>query len=296
MRKEIISEDDYIMKTKKKILVILLSVAMLFVFPATAFADDDDTYLIGSYTDNGDYRIEYGNLSVDHFVEGLTKQGQNDIGGWIHTVILSYDIRFNDGTSLVIEYEDIHGGETITATASINGETLTAAVETATDDEKVIAIYLEESSEALAVLLNCKTAEAQMTGIVNNQETYTYRMQDENGEYYTYMPITLELNVNNTPSKPITDEPIDDEPIIDEPIEDEPVVDEPATDEPVADEPVVDEPVIDEPATNDPVVDTNVDVDSTDKTSPDTGMGGIAAIAAVSITALGAAVLSKKRK
>lgn len=264
------------MKTKKKILVILLSVAMLFVFPATAFAEDDDTYLIGSYTDNGDYRIEYGNLSVDHFVEGLTKQGQNDIGGWIHTVILSYDIRFNDGTSLAIEYEDIHGGETITATASINGETLTAAVETATDNEKVIAIYLEESSEALAVLLNCKTAEAQMTGIVNNQETYTYRMQDENGEYYTYMPITLELNVNSTPSKPITDEPI--------------------ADEPVADEPIVDEPIVDEPIADEPVVDTNVDVDSTDKTSPDTGMGGIAAVAAVSITALGAAILSKKRK
>lgn len=71
--------------------------------------------------------------------------------------------------------------------------------------------------------------------------------------------------------------------------------DEPVVDEPVANEPVADEPVADEPVADTPVVDTDAAVD-TGKDNPDTGAEGIAAIAAIGITAIGAALLSKKKK
>ncbi len=93
------------------------------------------------------------------------------------------------------------------------------------------------------------------------------------------------------------DETIEDEPATDKPITDEPIVDDPITDETITDAPIVDEPIEDKPTTDAPIIDEPVvDSNNNDKTSPDTGMGGIAGAAAISITALGAAVLSKKRK
>ncbi len=121
------------------------------------------------------------------------------------------------------------------------------------------------------------------------ENLYTIRKGEER-----YL-MTFKLNDSAATDEPVADEPIADEPVADEPIADEPVADEPIADEPIADEPVADEPVADEPAADTPVVDTDVAVD-TGKDNPDTGAEGIAAIAAIGITAIGAALLSKKKK
>ncbi len=59
--------------------------------------------------------------------------------------------------------------------------------------------------------------------------------------------------------------------------------------------PLTSAPVVDAPA-GDAAVDTNAPVAGGDKTSPDTGVEGVAAVAGLAVVAAGAAVLSKKRK
>lgn len=104
---------------------------------------------------------------------------------------------------------------------------------------------------------------------------------------------------------PVVDEPVVEEPVVEETVEDEPVVEETIeiveseesedvvveeTAEIVEDEPVADEPVADEPA-----VDTEAPTTG-DKQSPDTGVEGIAAVAAVLTLAGASVVASRKRK
>ena len=90
----------------------------------------------------------------------------------------------------------------------------------------------------------------------------------------------------------LSEEAAEEQPAVEETIEDEPVINETAEEEPVIEDTAEAAPVVDTA----PAVDTDAPADTDSKGgSPDTGANGIAATAAVSVIALGAVLLSRKR-
>ena len=66
------------MNTKKKIIAILLSVALVFVSSVTAFAADGDTYVDGFMNQDGQYCMRIGNFGMVNLVNYVSAQAPGD--------------------------------------------------------------------------------------------------------------------------------------------------------------------------------------------------------------------------
>ncbi len=309
------------MKKPRKIIAVLLAAMMLFILPVSASAVDGDTYVDGFWNGEEQYCLRIGNFGLVILTNYVSANLPED-----NTWVIRLKCRADDGATFICAIDSSLNVSVLTQLSEAEwdfGENAPLGgriyINDASLDDTGIVIFFDKDSDYLVDFADCETFYIQCAlectdpsdnmSVGEPNKWYTmdfafngleeYKTSDEPAvdEPATDEPIVDEPVVDEPiVDEPITDEPVVDEPVVDEPITDEPVVDEPIVDEPITDEPVVDEPVVDEPITDEPVVDTNFDVDSGDKTSPDTGMGGIAAVAAVSITALGAAILSKKRK
>lgn len=293
------------MNRTKKLISLLLAVVLIMAFPATAMALETDTYAdacIGGHyiQDHDTYCVQISNIDLPKlmtlFLEVAAAfpddeciylaqccfSSEYNIQCWANKTDSGAVICTLDG-----QISNYSNDITSSTPYTIDAEFTDCGFMVYFDGDADFLEVLKESKEAIIKTYISHDMDVVQIGtslvIQTNFEGLDEPVVDE--------PVVDEPVTD----EPIADEPVADEPVADEPVADEPVADEPATDEPVADEPVADEPVADEPVADTPVVDTNAAVD-TGKDNPDTGAGGIAAVAAIGITAVGAALLSKKKK
>ncbi len=294
------------MKTKKKIIAILLSLAMIFVLPVTASAlYTYDPYVFAYIAQDGSeqcllYIKNYGlDICLSNALAYATEQSCD-----ITDVITNISI---DGKYIICcSGEDLSALPNV-AVAEIGSDGTynwdestnipLGAYYYITENDVGIVICFDNSSEYVSKLANTNNVLFQCEAILSDGNKIAVGDSTSWNTVNTFDNYLNDYKTSNdtvVDTKAPTEETKEDN--SDANIDLDSITDEPVTNEPIVDEPVADEPVVDEPVADEPVVDTNVDAGSADKTSPDTGMGGIAALAAISITGLGAAVLSKKRK
>lgn len=301
------------MNKTKKLISLLLAVVLIMAFPATAFATDryDNAFVDGYYNQSHQYCVRIGNFGMSEVMRAyinLMEEYPNDACAFaIRCTFFSGDDPDNCD---IYDLYCMPTQDSCYAALLIDGQisdyhsdiinAAAYAYDTDLIDAGVVVVF-DGDAGFLEVLKKCKAVVIQT---YLSRGTDIYGIGEDEITAHTIAtnfqgldePVADEPVVDEpVTNEPVVDEPIADEPVADEPVVDEPVADEPAADEPAADEPAADEPVADEPAADTPVVDTNNTVD-TGKDNPDTGAEGIAAIAAIGITAIGAALLSKKKK
>ena len=226
-------------KTKKILIITILTIAALFMTQATSRAVNK-TYDAQTSANGKTVTITF--TIGDNFTEEedtkFAAAGWNIVGGKSISKdvgLYAYAYRSEQHEEGSDDYTVQYGTYAFPIEVAVNG-TVTGLEST--------EISIADTSIAE------KNSEGAIVGKKNGKTTYTVSVDDGLGGT---LSIKGDVIVGTgTPDEPTPDEPTPDEPTPDEPTPDEPTPDEPTPDEPTPDEPTQDEPTQDEPSTDEP--------------------------------------------
>jgi len=299
------------MKKMKKILAVLLTAAMLFMLPVSAMATDLGPRAYAYMSDDGSYCSLYlENFGLDTTL-AYVNQYASEQSCEINDVIVRILIDRADGQDVFhITCNYVTGRYNIDV-SGIDSEGTYCNWDEGADAPVGGGIYLSDEEHNACVLLD--TGSEYITKIAN-ADTVVFKVEITTSdgavfksENWTIVPFDNELgDFRTADDEPLVGDDTSSDTTGDDTVSDIPNDDETGNDDTASDIPTEDETGNDDAASDKTDEEANKDdtdstgstegADDDNKTSAETGAEGVAVAAAIALTAVGAAVLSRRKR
>lgn len=258
------------MKKTKKIISVLLALAMAFIMPVSATAVDLDTYADGFWNQDEQYCLRLGNFGLVVLTNYVSTQAPSD-DTWViyvrcrvgDSVVFHCSINSSLNVSVVpssVDYEDwdFSDNAPLGARIYINDSSL---------DDTGMVIFFDKDSDYLADLANCNEIFIQRE--VKNADSSINLTVGEPDVWYSF-PVNFDGLDEYKTSDNKTDETAEEQPVTEETVEEiiseeTPVIDEITEETPIVEEITEETPVVDESTEEAPAVSENPEESTTSK-------------------------------